>query len=59
VDPNEQLDDDEEEMLLQIAGNFIESVVTATCQLDQHHKSSTLKVHPAASRASVDPRIWL
>ncbi|KAG9332052.1 hypothetical protein JZ751_016185 [Albula glossodonta] len=44
IDPNEQLDEDVEEMLLQIADDFIESVVTAACQLARHRKSNTLEV---------------
>ncbi|XP_037699857.1 transcription initiation factor TFIID subunit 12-like [Choloepus didactylus] len=43
VDPNEQLDENVEEMLLQTVKGFIKRVVTAACQLAQHLKSSTLE----------------
>ncbi|XP_036182954.1 LOW QUALITY PROTEIN: transcription initiation factor TFIID subunit 12-like [Myotis myotis] len=44
VDPNEELDEDVEEMLLPIADGFIESAVPAACQLARHRESSTLEV---------------
>lgn len=44
VDPLEQLDDDAEELLMQIADDFIDNVVTASCQLARHRKSSTVEV---------------
>ncbi|PVD29041.1 hypothetical protein C0Q70_11638 [Pomacea canaliculata] len=44
IDPLEQMDDDVEEVLLQIADDFIENVVTSACQLAKHRKSSTLEV---------------
>ncbi|XP_033635296.1 transcription initiation factor TFIID subunit 12-like [Asterias rubens] len=43
VDPNTQLDEDVEEMLLQIADDFIENIVTSGCQLAKHRKSNTLE----------------
>lgn len=44
VDPMEQLDDDVEEVLMQIADDFIDNVVTAACQIAKHRKSNTLEV---------------
>ena len=44
VDPNEQLDEEVEELLLQIADDFIESTVNASCQLAKHRQASALDV---------------
>lgn len=44
VDPLEQLDDDVEEVLMQIADDFIENVVTSSCKIAKHRKSNTLDV---------------
>ncbi|CAD5117257.1 unnamed protein product [Dimorphilus gyrociliatus] len=44
VDPNAQLDEEAEEALLQIADDFIENVVTHSCQLAKHRKSNCLDV---------------
>ncbi|WAR08236.1 TAF12-like protein, partial [Mya arenaria] len=43
VDPLEQMDEDVEEVLMQIADEFIESVVTASCKIAKHRKSNTLE----------------
>lgn len=44
IDPREQMDDEVEDLLLQIADDFIESVVAASCQIAKHRKSNTLEV---------------
>ncbi|KAG8506790.1 Transcription initiation factor TFIID subunit 12 [Galemys pyrenaicus] len=59
VDPNEQLDEDVEEMLLQIADDFIESVVTAACQLARHRKSTTLEVKDVQLHLERQWNMWI
>ncbi|XP_043214368.1 transcription initiation factor TFIID subunit 12-like isoform X2 [Amphibalanus amphitrite] len=44
VDPNEQLDEEVEELLLQLADDFIESTVSTACQLAKHRKAATVDV---------------
>ena len=44
IDPTETMDDDVEEALLHIADDFIENVITASCQLAKHRRSSILDV---------------
>ncbi|XP_069479073.1 transcription initiation factor TFIID subunit 12 isoform X3 [Ambystoma mexicanum] len=59
VDPSEQLDEDVEEMLLQIADDFIESVVTAACQLARHRKSNTLEVKDVQLHLERQWNMWI
>lgn len=44
VDPTEQLDEEVEEILLQLADDFVESTVNAACLLAKHRKSNTVDV---------------
>lgn len=44
IDPKEQLDEDVEDMLLNIADDFIDNVVTSSCQLAKHRGAKTLEV---------------
>ncbi|XP_041462245.1 transcription initiation factor TFIID subunit 12-like [Lytechinus variegatus] len=59
VDPNTQLDEDVEEMLLQIADDFIENIVTAGCQLAKHRKSSTLEVKDILMHLERNWNMWI
>jgi transcription initiation factor TFIID subunit 12 len=43
VDPNQTLDVDVEELLLEMTNDFIERVVTFSCQLAKHRGSDTLE----------------
>merc|ERR1740137_223163 len=44
VDPAEQLDEEVEEVLLQIADDFIEQTVSQACALAKHRKAGTIDV---------------
>jgi transcription initiation factor TFIID subunit 12 len=43
IDPLEQLDEDVEEVLLQLVDDFIDSVVTSSCQLAKHRRSQSVE----------------
>jgi transcription initiation factor TFIID subunit 12 len=59
VDPLEQLDDDAEELLLQIADDFIDNVVTASCQMARHRKSSTVEVKDVQLHLERHWNLWI
>ncbi|XP_076317203.1 transcription initiation factor TFIID subunit 12-like isoform X2 [Tachypleus tridentatus] len=59
VDPNEQLDEDVEELLLQIADDFIENVVTSSCLLAKHRRSSTLDVKDVQLTLEKNWNMWI
>jgi len=59
IDVNEQLDDDVEEMLLQIADDFIENVVTNSCLLAKHRKANTLEVKDVQLNLEKNWNIWI
>lgn len=59
VDPNEQLDEDVEEMLLQVADDFIENVVTNSCSLAKHRKANTLEVKDVRLNLERNWNMWI
>jgi len=59
IDPMEVLDDDVEDVLLQIADDFIENVVTSGCQMAKHRKSSTLEVKDVQLHLQRNWNMWI
>ncbi|XP_065057692.1 uncharacterized protein LOC135685632 [Rhopilema esculentum] len=59
IDPRETMDDDVEELLLQIADDFIENVVNSACQLAKHRKSNTLEAKDIQLHLDRHWNMWL
>lgn len=43
VDPNEQLEEDVEDLMLQISDDFVDEVVRAACTFAKHRKSNIVE----------------
>lgn len=59
VDPNEQLDEDVEEVLLQMADDFVDSAITAACLLAKHRKSNTVEVKDLQLHLERNWNMWI
>lgn len=59
VDPDEQLDEDVEEVLLDIADEFIENVVSSACSIAKHRQSNTLEVDDVRLFLERKYKIWI
>lgn len=44
VDPNEQLDEEVEDILLQIADDFVENAINGACLLAKHRKQNKVEI---------------
>lgn len=59
VDPNEQLDEDVEEILLDIADEFVENVVSSACAIAKHRNSTSLEVDDVKLYLERKYKIWI
>jgi transcription initiation factor TFIID subunit 12 len=59
VDSNQTLDEDAEELLMQLADDFIETVVASSCRLAKHRKSNTLELKDLQVHLESSWNIWL
>lgn len=59
VDPSEQLDEDVEEVLLQIADDFIEQTVTQACAMAKHRKANTIDVRDVQMVLERSWNLWI
>ncbi|XP_074651634.1 transcription initiation factor TFIID subunit 12-like isoform X2 [Tubulanus polymorphus] len=59
IDPLEQLDDDVEELLINIADDFIENIVNASSALAKHRKSNTLEVKDVQLHLERNWNMWI
>jgi len=59
VDPDEQLDEDVEEVLLDIADEFIENVVSSACAIAKHRNSTALEVEDVKLYLERKYKIWI
>lgn len=59
VDPDEQLDEDVEEVLLDIANEFIENVVSSACAIAKHRNSTSLEVDDVKLYLERKYKIWI
>ncbi|KAG8288252.1 transcription initiation factor TFIID subunit 12 [Homalodisca vitripennis] len=59
VDATEQLDEEVEEILLQLADDFVESTVNAACLLAKHRKCNTIDVKDVQLHLERNWNMWL
>uniref|UniRef100_A0A6G1SBA2 Transcription initiation factor TFIID subunit 12 n=1 Tax=Aceria tosichella TaxID=561515 RepID=A0A6G1SBA2_9ACAR len=59
VDPDEQLDEDVEEVLLNIGEDFIDAVVSSACEIAKHRNSNTLEVGDVRLCLERKYKIWI
>ncbi|GFT61495.1 hypothetical protein NPIL_689921, partial [Nephila pilipes] len=59
VDPNVQTDEETDDLLLQLAEEFIEDVVETSCSLAKHRKSTVLEIKDVQLALEKDWNMWI
>lgn len=59
VDPNEQLDEDVEDLLLGYADEFFEQIIEGACAIASHRKASTVEVKDLQTYLERNTGVWL
>ncbi|KAF7992593.1 hypothetical protein HCN44_004937 [Aphidius gifuensis] len=59
IDPIEQLDEDVEEMLLQLADDFVETTVNAACLLAKHRHANSVEVKDVQLHLERNWNMWI
>ncbi|ETN61116.1 transcription initiation factor TFIID subunit 12 [Anopheles darlingi] len=59
IDPTEQLDEEVEELLLQIADDFVENTVNAACLLAKHRKVPKVEVRDVQLHLERNWNMWI
>lgn len=59
IDPTEQLDEDVEELLLQIAEEFVENAVNSSCLLAKHRKVPKMEVKDVQLYLEQNWNMWI
>lgn len=59
IDPTEQLDEEVEELLLQIADDFVENTVNAACLLAKHRKVTKVEVRDVQLHLERNWNMWI
>uniref|UniRef100_A0A1B6D8L7 Transcription initiation factor TFIID subunit 12 n=1 Tax=Clastoptera arizonana TaxID=38151 RepID=A0A1B6D8L7_9HEMI len=59
VDPTEQLDEEVEDILLQLADDFVETTVNSACLLAKHRKASTIEVKDVQLHLERNWNMWI
>ena len=59
IDPTVQLDDEVEELLMQLADDFVETAVNSACLLAKHRKANTIDVRDVQLHLERNWNMWI